>query len=72
MDKETAIQGTSAQRVGDDLDDDREIGDEALRLKKVEKVYRYWDLCGLKGQRDRWLTSLPVDRQKVGFAHYPR
>ena len=54
------MQGTPSQRVGDDLDDDREIGDEALRLKKVEKVYRYWYLCCIKGQRGRWLMSPPV------------
>lgn len=40
MDKETAVQGTSSQRVGDDLYEDREMGDEALQLKKIEKVYR--------------------------------
>lgn len=41
MDKETAIERTSPPRVGGGgLADDREIGDEALRMKKVEKVYR--------------------------------
>ena len=40
MDKETAIHGTSSQRVGDGLHEDREIGDEALRMKRVEQVYR--------------------------------
>ena len=40
MDKETAIPGTSAQSEGNNLNDDQEIGPDALQLKKIEKVYR--------------------------------
>jgi hypothetical protein len=40
MDKEADIPRISSQAYGQDLQDDREIGPDALRLKRIEKVYR--------------------------------